>query len=53
MASFLEQLGLSVVLALLSKLKKTPADVPGFKTVLEHIVTDACEVLGVAPPTMP
>ena len=51
MGSFWEQFILTAVMGILSGLKKTPNNVPQFKTVLQHIVIDACELLQVNPPT--
>lgn len=53
MGSFWEQFILTTVLGVLAGLKKTPASIPALKTVLTHILDDLCEVLGVAPPTVP
>lgn len=50
MGSFWEQFALSTAMGVLSALKKSPANIPAFKTTLQHIVTDACELLGVQPP---
>lgn len=51
MAGFWEQFILTTVMGVLAGLKKSPAQVPALKTIIEHIVTDGCELLGVAPPT--
>jgi hypothetical protein len=51
MASFWEQFILTAVMGILSGLKKTPANIPAFRTILQHIVVDSCELLGVTPPT--
>lgn len=48
-----EQIILTAVMGVLAGLKKSPQDVPKFKAVLTHIVNDACELLGVQPPTIP
>lgn len=53
MGSFWEQFILTTVMGVLAGFKKSPASVPQFATTLQHIVTDACELLGVAPPTFP
>lgn len=53
MFSFWEQFVLSAVMGVLSGLKKTPQNIPAFKTILIHILQDVCELLGVAPPTVP
>lgn len=50
MNSFWENFILTTVLGVLSALKKSPQNVPAFKTTLQHIVVDACALLGVAPP---
>lgn len=47
-----EQIILTAVMGVLAGLKKSPQDVPKFKTVLVHIVTDVCELLGVQPPVI-
>lgn len=52
MGAFWEQFILTTVMGVLAGLKKSPASIPQFKTVLQHIVIDACELLGVTPPTM-
>jgi hypothetical protein len=51
--SWIEELGITVMMGILTKLKKDPSNVPKFKLVLTHIVNDACEILGVVPPTIP
>ena len=51
MSGFWESFILNNVLILLTGLKKSPDQVPAFKTVLQHIVVDACELLQVQPPT--
>lgn len=50
MASFWENFILTTVLGVLSGLKRNPLNAPQFRTVLQHIVVDACEILGVQPP---
>ena len=50
---FWEQFILTSVMGVLSGLKKSPADIPMFKTTLTHIVQDACELLSVQPPVIP
>lgn len=51
MGSFWEQFILTTVMGVLAGLKKSPASVPALKSTLQHIITDACELLGVTPPT--
>lgn len=51
MGGFWEQFILTSVMGVLSGLKKSPANVPAFRTILQHIVIDACELLSVTPPT--
>jgi hypothetical protein len=51
MGSFWESFILNNALLLLTSLKKDPSNVPVFKTVLQHVVTDCCELLQVQPPT--
>lgn len=53
MFGFWEQFILTTVLGVLAGLKKSPAQVPGLKTVLVHILNDLCAVLGVTPPEVP
>lgn len=53
MFGFWEQFILNTTLGLLTSLKKSPQNIPMFKTILTHIVTDGCELLGVQPPTIP
>jgi hypothetical protein len=48
--SFWEQFVLNAAMGILAGFKKDPTKVPAFKTVLQHIVIDACELLGIAPP---
>ena len=50
---FWEQIILMSVMGVLSGFKKSPQDVPKFKTILVHILNDICELLGVAPPVVP
>lgn len=50
MGSFWEQFILTAVMGILAGLKKSPANVPHFTTILQHIVTDACQLLKVEPP---
>jgi len=50
---FFEQMALNTVLGIFAGLKKNPIANPKVKTVIEHIVTDGCEILGVTPPTLP
>jgi len=52
-ASFWENFILTTALGILSGLKKNPLNNPQVKTILQHIVIDACEILGVQPPTFP
>ena len=51
--NFWEQFILTTVLGVLTMLKKDPSKIPAVKTVLVHILTDLCEVLGVQAPTVP
>lgn len=46
-----EQVALNMALGVLSSMKRNPLKNPALVTVLQHIVIDACEILGVAPPT--
>ena len=48
-----EQIILMAVMGILAGLKKSPQDVPKFKSILVHILNDICELLGVAPPVVP
>lgn len=49
--NFWEQFILTTMMGVLAGLKKDPTHVPAFRTTLIHIVTDACALLGVEPPT--
>jgi hypothetical protein len=51
MGSFWEQFILTTVMGVLAGLRKSPNNVPQFRTILQHIVTDACTLLEVTPPT--
>jgi len=51
--NFWEQFVLSAVVGVLTGLKKTPQQVPALKSVLVTILEATCELLGVAPPTVP
>jgi len=53
MAGFWEQFILTTVMGVLAGLKKSPANIPQFKTVLEHIIIDSCALLGVEAPALP
>lgn len=53
MFSFWEQFALSTFIALLAQLKRSPNDVPKFKSVLVHALDDICILLQVTPPTVP
>ncbi|HTS07270.1 MAG TPA: hypothetical protein VMP68_16940 [Candidatus Eisenbacteria bacterium] len=48
-----EQFILTTALGILSGLKKNPLNNPTVTMTLQHIVIDACEILGVQPPTFP
>jgi hypothetical protein len=40
-------------MGVLAGLKKSPQNIPQFKTVLVHVLNDVCELLGVQPPVVP
>lgn len=50
MGSFWEQFILTTVMGVLAGLRKAPQNIPQFKNILQHIIIDACELLGVQPP---
>jgi hypothetical protein len=50
---FWEQIILTSVMGILAAFKRSPQDVPKFKAILVHILTDICELLGVVPPVVP
>lgn len=47
---FWENFVLSSVLGIITSLRKSPSDIPKFQTVLIHIITDGCALLGVPAP---
>jgi hypothetical protein len=51
--TFWEQIAINIFLSILMQLKVDPARKPLFKSILVHVVNDACEILGVTPPTIP
>jgi hypothetical protein len=50
---FWENFILSALLGVLSALKRSPQDVPKFKSILVHVLDDVCFLLGVTPPQVP
>jgi len=53
MFTFWEQMAINIVMTVLQQLKVDPTRKPLFKSILVHIMTDCCEILGVAPPVVP
>lgn len=53
MFDFFEQMAINTVLGIFASLKKNPLNNPKVTTVIQHVVVDGCEVLGVTPPTFP
>ncbi len=51
MEDFFEQMAINTVIGIFGGLKKNPLTNPKIKTLIQHVVTDGCELLGVAPPT--
>ncbi len=51
MEEFFEQMAINTVIGVFAGLKKNPLMSPKLKEIIQHVVTDGCELLGVAPPT--